>query len=231
MSWLAFETTQQGFSIALGEGEHVIAACEEVQPHQQAEGLIPAVESVLREAGIWYGDLQGIVVSRGPGSFTGVRIALAAARGMALASHVPLIGVTNLACLASHASKELSPPDELLVMLDARRGQCFWQIFDAQACALTEAALSDIADIQEVIQNRAALRHAIGSGVALLSGEEALETRDEKAHSDAQMLLRWLAARGDHLEPHQEVVPLYIRPPDAKKPAPFSEKIQQEGSS
>ena len=91
----------------------------------QAERLIPLAEQLLAEAGLTFADLDAIAVGTGPGNFTGVRIAVAAARGLALSLGIPAIGVTRLEALAHGL------PRPLWVVEDAKRGEVYAQRFDS----------------------------------------------------------------------------------------------------
>ncbi len=89
----------------------------------QAERLLPLLEEVLTEGGIGWRDLRALAVGTGPGNFTGVRIAVAAARGLALGLGIPAVGVTRLEALAHGL------PRPVVVIEDARRGQVYVQVF------------------------------------------------------------------------------------------------------
>ncbi|GAB1478762.1 tRNA (adenosine(37)-N6)-threonylcarbamoyltransferase complex dimerization subunit type 1 TsaB [Paracoccaceae bacterium] len=95
----------------------------------QAERLMPLLEELLAEAGIGWSDLAGIAVGTGPGNFTGVRISVAAARGLALGLGIPAIGVTRLEALAHDL------PRPVTVIEDARRGEAYVQEFAAETGA------------------------------------------------------------------------------------------------
>ena len=91
----------------------------------QAERLLPLLEEVLAEGGVGWSDLTALAVGTGPGNFTGVRISVAAARGLALGLGIPAIGVTRLEALAHGL------PRPLTVVEDARRGEVYVQTFTA----------------------------------------------------------------------------------------------------
>ena len=91
----------------------------------QAERLMPMLEEVLAEGGIDWRDLKALAVGTGPGNFTGVRIAVAAARGLSLGLGIPAVGVTRLEALA------YGLPRPLTVIEDARRGEVYVQLFTA----------------------------------------------------------------------------------------------------
>lgn len=96
---------------------------EEQMATGQAERLIPLLEELLAEGGIGWSDLKALAVGTGPGNFTGVRIAVAAARGMSLGLGIPAVGVTRLEALAHGL------PRPLVVVEDARRNQVYVQLF------------------------------------------------------------------------------------------------------
>lgn len=95
----------------------------------QAEALLPMLEDLLREAGLGWRDLTALGVGTGPGNFTGVRISVAAARGLALALGIPAIGVTIFDALAH------GQPRPMAVVQDARRDAVYIQVFDAAAAS------------------------------------------------------------------------------------------------
>ncbi len=97
----------------------------------QSEVLMPMVQDVLAEARCAFADLDLLAVTVGPGSFTGIRVGLAAARGLALARSLPCIGITNLEALAAGASSDLSADDIVMAAIDSKRGDIFAQFFDS----------------------------------------------------------------------------------------------------
>lgn len=145
MTILAFDTTTGLCSVALlHEGNSYHAEGE--QPSSQAEKLFFLIQAVLDQAGISYQQLESIAVTTGPGSFTGVRIGLAAAKGIALAAAIPLIGIGSLEAIALEAvlSNNQHP---VLATLDARRGQIYAQYFDKEGIATKPALLLNYADV------------------------------------------------------------------------------------
>jgi tRNA threonylcarbamoyladenosine biosynthesis protein TsaB len=119
---LAFDTSAAHCAAALlWDGGLILR--DEPMDKGQAERLIPLLEEVLAEGGIGWGDLRALAVGTGPGNFTGVRIAVAAARGLALGLGIPAVGVTRLEALANGL------PRPVMVIEDARRGQAYVQLF------------------------------------------------------------------------------------------------------
>ena len=130
---LAFDTSAAHCAAALlWDGGQVLR--DETMDKGQAERLIPMLEEVLAEAGLGWRDLKAIAVGTGPGNFTGVRIAVAAARGLALGLGIPAVGVTRLEALA------FGLPRPVTVIEDARRGEVYVQRLDAAAPRLATLA-------------------------------------------------------------------------------------------
>jgi tRNA threonylcarbamoyl adenosine modification protein YeaZ len=119
---LAFDTSGPWCAAALLLGDRTILRDEPMEKGQ-AERLVPLLEELLAEGGVGWHDLTALAVGTGPGNFTGVRIAVAAARGLALGLGIPAIGVTRLEALAHGL------PRPVLVVEDARRGQVYVQLF------------------------------------------------------------------------------------------------------
>lgn len=125
---LAIDTATECVSIALLKGEAVLAKQTSFMDRGQGEALIPMIQNLLQNAGLTVSDIGSLAVSVGPGSFTGVRIGLAAARGMALALQVPIRGVTTLQAMVQKTC------GKVLAVLDTKRGDYYTQFFqDAQA--------------------------------------------------------------------------------------------------
>ena len=97
---------------------------------------VELIDTVLREAGLDYGAVDVIAVNHGPGSFTGIRAGVAAARGLALAARRPVVAVNSLEVLAAALGPQSA--GTIVAALDARRGQVYLQIFDHELVALSE---------------------------------------------------------------------------------------------
>jgi tRNA threonylcarbamoyladenosine biosynthesis protein TsaB len=121
MNLLAIETATEACSVALVHGDMVIERSE-IAPRRHAERVLPMADELLAEAGLGRHALDGIAVGRGPGAFTGVRLAVSLAQGMALALDRPVVTVSSLAALALEA-----PEDDaaVLAVIDARMGEIY----------------------------------------------------------------------------------------------------------
>ncbi len=158
---------------------------------------MPMIEAVMAESGLDFADLDHIAVTVGPGTFTGVRIGLAAARGLGLAAGLPVIGLTTLETVAAGARAAVHHGEALLVALDARRGEVYCQAFDTDLRALDEAGAFTAAAAARAAPGRGLV---VGTGADLVSGPlAALGSRYRRApdlnpQPDATDVA-WLAAR------------------------------------
>jgi tRNA threonylcarbamoyladenosine biosynthesis protein TsaB len=227
MITLGLDTATSACACAIwsaSEGRALAIRAEEMQ-RGQAERLVPLVQEALQDAGIGFADIARIAVTVGPGTFTGLRIGLAAARGFALASGCPLIGVTSLEMAVAGLADEFSGC-QTLAAIESRREELFLQPFSAAGLPLAEpvdqppASLGRLAGTwfnpgPLVIVGDAAERAAIALGdwmhpvrvIVTQGGNEALAGARLVARLDAAVL----ASR--------PADPLYIRPPDVTLPA------------
>ena len=121
MNLLAIETATECCSVALVAGGRLHERSE-LAPRRHAELLLPMCDEVLAEAGIARRDLDALAVGRGPGAFTGVRLAVSAAQGIALALGIPVVPVSSLAALAMQAPDDGA---DVLAVIDARMGEVY----------------------------------------------------------------------------------------------------------
>ena len=201
---LGFDTSAAHCAAAVVSGSRVLVHRSEPMPTGQAERLMPLLEEVLTEAGTDWRSLSAIGVGIGPGNFTGVRISVAAARGLALALNIPAIGVSTLEAMA------FGTAGPVIVQLDARRGQVYRQRFDVHgphAPGLYQAddpapGASGATAIGDLAQ---ALAQHIGGAPA------------SQAHDLAAAIALIAAMR--HGTPQPRPAPLYLRPADAALPS------------
>ena len=149
---LNIETATKNCSVALAQ-EGKIILCKEIaeEGYSHAERLHVFIEEVIQEAGITFQDLTAIAVSQGPGSYTGLRIGVSAAKGLCFALNIPLIAVDTLQVLASQATIS---EGLIIPMLDARRMEVYSAIFNSnlvkqreiQAEVITEASFETISE-------------------------------------------------------------------------------------
>ena len=124
MKLLALETSSSVGSVAIDTPAGVLVR-ELKTPREQTEQIIALTDELLRAAGIGLHDLDGIAFGRGPGSFTGLRVSVAVAQGLAAVDGLPLLPVSSLLCLAERAWREHSC-ERALVCVDAHMGEVYW---------------------------------------------------------------------------------------------------------
>jgi tRNA threonylcarbamoyladenosine biosynthesis protein TsaB len=187
----------------------IVAARRELMARGQAEAIAPMVRAVMAEAKIDYAALSAIAVTIGPGTFTGVRIGLSFAKGLALARQTPLIAITSLAATAAPALAHGSPVT--VAHVAGASGLCYVQSFAADGTALREAELLRPEEISVE-----ASHILIGTGASLITSQArrlpALDLPDAASFAAfAHTLPRFK---------HADVQPLYLRESDAKPQTP-----------
>ncbi|MEP9372090.1 tRNA (adenosine(37)-N6)-threonylcarbamoyltransferase complex dimerization subunit type 1 TsaB [Mesorhizobium sp. KR1-2] len=182
-----------------------------------AEHLMGVIEAAMKAGGLAFADLGAVSVSVGPGSFTGVRVGVSAARGLALALNVPAIGVSTLEALAAEA-RVLNGPCTVLAALDGGRGEIQAAVYDDVGAILFVPAVIDLARATLLAtEYDAALA---GTAAEMIAG--SLSGRDNSvgplgSTADIGVYARLAAGK----EPGERPKPLYLREPDAKPQAGF----------
>lgn len=223
MNVLAFDTALEACSAAVlrTDGGRRLARAHERLGRGHGERLMGMIGTVLAEAGIDYRRLDRIAVTVGPGTFTGTRIGVATARGLALVLGVAVVGATTLQVMAHQARQERTGcrDQALAVAIDARRGQLYIQCFGADGAPLAGPAVSDITAAAHALPVGVAV--AVGSGAAALAETaRRLGRRLDAVLPDLQPDAAALAELALSLSPATApVAPLYLRPADAKPQA------------
>ncbi len=120
---LAVDTATENCSVALCMGDEVIARCESV-PREHTTRILPLVDSLLAEAGLSLHQLDGLAFGRGPGSFTGVRIGIGIAQGLAFGADLPLLGISTLAAMAEQVYRK-EQGTQVISAIDARMNEIY----------------------------------------------------------------------------------------------------------
>ena len=149
MSILAIDTSSQVSSVAVASGERLFAELTMQAKLTHSETLMPHIDQVLRMANQPKETLEGIAVSIGPGSFTGLRIGLAAAKAMAYALELPLIGVSTLQALACHFPV---PGVRLVALIDAQKGNAYRESYAWEGRELRVLEPVSILSLKDVIE-------------------------------------------------------------------------------
>jgi tRNA threonylcarbamoyl adenosine modification protein YeaZ len=214
---LALDTTLGACSAAVARGSELFSAYE-LRNREHAEAIVPMMTRVMDEAGLTYDALDAIAVTTGPGTFTGVRVGVSTARGLALATGLPLIGVTSLEVMAHMALEQLDKaPDTLGIVVDARRGEVYMALFDCEGEIISDpAALTPELAVDALPQKGHVLLAGGGAGLvasAALTRGLTIETVLPDLQPDAAMLATMALTRTAQEGPMH---PLYLRAPDAK---------------
>jgi len=216
------DTGQAACSVALWREGKIIAHRYTALSKGHAELLVPMIEEVQNEAGFAFDDLDALAVTVGPGTFTGLRVGLATARGIAMASRKPLIGVTTLEAIAHAVRGEVVDKDTVIAaVFDARRDEIYLQCFAGDRSALTQPSLVTLDTCNEHVPSSNGPIICVGTGAALLverlggAGRGAVVAQAAPL-PDARCVAEIAAARG--VTEDSLPGPLYLRAPDAKLP-------------
>ena len=204
MRVLAIDTALDACQAAVLDRNLPLAVRTEPMSRGHQERLAPMVQAVMADAGLSFDALDRIGVTIGPGSFTGLRVGLAFAKGLSVALRLPCVGVGALEALAASV-----PPGLVAAAVDARKERVYLQLF-RDGTAIDEARMLDIAEAQVSVAafSREGAVRTIGPGAALLGARtEALDVPNPVA------LARLIASA---VEPKGRPQPLYLRAPDAR---------------
>ena len=144
MKILHIETATDVCSVALSQGAELIGLKEEAGGNNHAKNLLPFVEEALKQGGCAIRDLDGVAVSIGPGSYTGLRIGVSTAKGIAYTAGIPVMAVSTLEGIAQGAkqlwAETASEPVQIVPMIDARRMEVFTTRYDFEMNPLEEVS-------------------------------------------------------------------------------------------
>ena len=234
---LAFNTSTPQFSIALMKMDGtVLSEYFMSSGSKNFINFMPGVDFLLTTSKVNTKDLRALVLATGPGSFTGLRVGLSEAKGMAQGLHIPLIGVSSLEALASQLPYVTTP---ICPIIDSRKGEVFTTLFgwhdDHRMIRLRGDACLRITDLPSIIEQRTLflgndfknqgglIKHALGEK-ALLAPAHFWGLRASALASLG--LKRFLSHDFDDL---QDLIPTYLRPPDIR-PNPFAPKTEKPGA-
>jgi len=221
---LAIDTADRTAGVALLVEGQVVADYVEASAYRHSERLFALIDEALCGAGLDRGDLSGIAVTIGPGSFTGLRVGLATAKGLAYALGVPLVGVSTLEAMARGA---MPFPGVVLPLLDARKRQVYAAVFDGRdgskrmaARAVSPARMAE--DLQQTEGSILGLGSGLGTYQAFLSealGERLLCAQERRwlvPPGQVAVLGAALLAEGKGGSPGA-VSPVYLRKSEAEE--------------
>ena len=194
---LGIETATEVCSVALSKNGKCLAEHNNFEGNSHAAQLHVMVDKLLQEAGFTLNDLQAIAVSKGPGSYTGLRVGVSAAKGYAFALQIPLIAVSSLDGLSEQAAKQITEPKALLVpMIDARRMEVY--------TCVSEMNGKEINPVSAQIINEASFLNLLGSNQMYFFGNGSEKCQAIINHENAVFMPN-IVCRAKGLMPLAEI--------------------------
>ena len=178
---LSIETSTSICSVAIHEQGELLALAEIKEPGAHAEKLLGLVDEVFEKAGLSFGDLDAVAVSQGPGSYTGLRIGVSTAKGIAYALEIPLIGINTLQAMA--ASQQVAPGDYVVTVLDARRKEVYTQTFGD--------SLQELSSIEAVVLEEGIFDSILEKGRVYFVGDGVEKVKEEVKSANALFVADW----------------------------------------
>ena len=178
---LSIETSTSICSVAIHEQGELLALAEIKEPGAHAEKLLLLVDEVFEKAGLSFADLDAVAVSQGPGSYTGLRIGVSTAKGIAYALEIPLIGINTLQAMA--ASQPVAPGDYVVAVLDARRKEVYTQTFGD--------SLQELSSIEAVVLEEGVFASILEKGRVYFVGDGVEKVKEEVKSSNALFIADW----------------------------------------
>lgn len=221
MRVLALDTSTEACSVALLlDGE--LRMRFQVTERSHADLVLPMVESLLDEAGVSLAELDGLAFGRGPGAFTGLRIASGVVQGLALGAGLPVAPVSSLAAVAEQVAAQASEP--VLVCNDARMGEVYWAVFRCAADGTVAALVDEAVSLPEAVGLHAPeVRHVAGNALSRYPAlAERLRAAGSRLHegiyprADAVARLGAIELAAGRGIPAELALPVYVRDNVAK---------------
>ena len=191
-----------------------------------AEALMPLIARVIEQSGVGFASLDRIAVTTGPGSFTGLRVGLSAARGLALAANKPVVGLTTLSAYAAPVVSE-SCEQPVISAIDARHDHVYFQVVSGNGGSLIRPRVAPIEEALEA--SRFGAPHLVGNAATIL-GQRWKADAPPPFKVDAQPApdIAWVAWLGAAMSPNTAPArAFYLRAPDAKLPKDPPPKASQ----
>ncbi len=218
---LAIDTCEGFCSAAVVKGRDMLACKSEELNRGHAERLLPMLDELLMEAGFDYASIDRLAVTTGPGTFTGLRVGLSVARGLALTRNIPCLGFSSLEVIASQGMGQAGDSQPVHSLIMGRGGQAFHQCFQRTdlsglPVAISEPAGMDKADILTHIHETGGL--LAGSGQPLFEADlDAAVFTSIKTIDPVSLAILAQSANPEDHSPD----PAYLRAADAKKAKPL----------
>ncbi|KEO72003.1 tRNA (adenosine(37)-N6)-threonylcarbamoyltransferase complex dimerization subunit type 1 TsaB [Anditalea andensis] len=177
---LSIETAIAVCSVALHREGNLLGRLELHQDNVHSQKLMPIIDALLTQGGFKTNDLQAIAVSSGPGSYTGLRIGVSTAKGMAFANDIPLIAVDTLDALAYGIHQIVDPKDFIVPMIDARRMEVYQKVLDGE--------MNEISVLEPLIIDGSSYIEYFDRGKVFFLGDAVSKIKNQIKHHNARFL-------------------------------------------
>ncbi|MBR1296296.1 tRNA (adenosine(37)-N6)-threonylcarbamoyltransferase complex dimerization subunit type 1 TsaB [Bradyrhizobium sp. AUGA SZCCT0042] len=216
---LAIDTALDACAAAVLDTDTTKIIAQESQPMKRghAEALMPLIARVMKASGIAFTSLDRVAVTKGPGSFTGLRVGLSAARGIALAAGKPVVGLTTLTAYAAPFVGENSE-HPIISAIDARHDHVYFQVVSGDGGSLVKPKVAPISEALDA--SRFGAPHLVGNAAKILADRWPANA-PPPFRVDAQPApdITWVAWLGAAVSPEMSPAsPYYLRAPDVKPP-------------
>jgi tRNA threonylcarbamoyladenosine biosynthesis protein TsaB len=225
---LAIDTALDACAAAVldTDAARIIAQESQAMKRGHAEALMPLIARVMKAADIAFTSLDRVAVTKGPGSFTGLRVGLSAARGIALAAGKPVVGLTTLTAYAAPFVGEKSE-HPIISAIDARHDHVYFQVVSGDGGSLIKPKVAPISEALEA--SRYGTPHLVGNAAKILADRWPSDAPPPfKVDAQPAPDISWVAWLGAAVNPETAPAsPYYLRAPDAKPPKdPLSQAPQ-----
>src|SRR3954452_24722316 len=216
---LAIDTALDACAAAVLDTEAARIIAQESLPMKRghAEALMPLIARVMKASGVAFTALDRVAVTKGPGSFTGLRVGLSAARGIGLAAGKPVVGLTTLTAYAAPFVGEKSE-HPIISAIDARHDHVYFQVVSGDGGSLVKPKVAPISEALEAA--RFGAPHLVGNAAKILADRWPSDAPPPfKVDVQPAPDISWVAWLGAAVSPETAPAsPYYLRPPDAKPP-------------
>jgi len=229
---LAIDTSLDACAAAVVDtrGDKVIARESQAMKRGHAEALMPLIARVMKGSGVGFAELGRIAATTGPGSFTGLRVGLSAARGIALAAAKPVVGVTTLTAYAAPVVSEHGE-HPIIAAIDARHDHVYLQIVSGNGGSLLTPRVAPIAEA--LAASHFGTPHLVGNAAGLIAERWPKDAPPPvKVTPQPAPDIEWVAWLAAAVDPATATPrPFYLRAPDAKPPAdPLPRAAEQQAT-
>jgi tRNA threonylcarbamoyladenosine biosynthesis protein TsaB len=213
---LALDTSMAACSVCVYDTDKslVIGANQQFMDRGQAEALAPMVQDAMKMAGVGFADLNRIAVTTGPGTFTGVRIGLAMARGLGVALNIPIIGINSLAAIAANETVKNIP---IVIAVDARAGEIYFASYDQSGHEVTAPVVVALAEAHKFMPSHSV--RMLGTAAEMLLQKLGNHPHLRSDAGDLPIAKNFVRLAAGIPASDFPPEPLYLRAPDVKPQA------------